>query len=620
MIEAIGEIALNKAVEAAIDSVRSRWGATISGVTSIDVRDLKSTLKAHQAMVNRWASEISFRDLRKAKPLQTSFVDLDLSLGQFIPSSDGARGKLLKVSDITSLDEHLVILGSPGAGKTTSLKKIALNTFSSLDTKRIVLFIRLRDHGDSDSLSDIILQTLGLIISVDRSVDGSLGKDGEKAVKRRFTLKHLNQLHFRILLDGLDEIPPTLRARIIADLRHFIMHSEKSKFIVTCRSADFFYHFEKADVMTLLPLSETQIEDFTDRWLGRERAADFREKIKNNPYSGTEVRPLTLAHLCAIYERSGTVSDKPRTIYRKIVRLLLEEWDEQRSIQRTSRYANFATDRKEDFLQAIAYQITTAFNSLSFSHSELQLAYLKIHQSFDLPRSDAEKVVREIESHTGLIVQSDYEQFEFAHKSIQEFLTASYVLRLPSIPESFIYKSPNEVALAVALSSQATHYFSSVVRRLRFDRMTNPTLFSRPFLHRLVVEKVDFTSGIDLGFAVIKLYSGTFFPATVSDDRHNTGPGRKSSHSEESLFEDTEATIEIFTRFLSVPSILKSVQLAFYNVISAKAMDNVYEVVLRTYYLSDEGGEMETQVGRERFNVHDWFLRQIDRLGIVGTS
>ena len=43
-------------------------------------------------------------------------------------------------------------------------------------------------------------------------------------------------------------------------------------------------------------------------------------------------------------------------------------------------------------------------------------------------------VIAELESHTGLFIQSGFDQFEFAHKSLQEFLTAEYLVKLPSIP------------------------------------------------------------------------------------------------------------------------------------------------------------------------------------------
>ena len=89
--------------------------------------------------------------------------------------------------------------------------------------------------------------------------------------------------------------------------------------------------------------------------------------------------PLTLAHLCAVFERSGSIPRKPRTLYRKAVRLALEDWDEQRSVKRWSGYADFEVDRKEDFLKAIAYELSTKKRGMaSFGRADLKEAYLQI--------------------------------------------------------------------------------------------------------------------------------------------------------------------------------------------------------------------------------------------------
>ncbi len=49
-------------------------------------------------------------------------------------------------------------------------------------------------------------------------------------------------------------------------------------------------------------------------------AVGFTEQIKKSPFADTAIRPLTIAHLCAIFERAGRIPDKPKTFYRKIVR------------------------------------------------------------------------------------------------------------------------------------------------------------------------------------------------------------------------------------------------------------------------------------------------------------
>jgi hypothetical protein len=50
----------------------------------------------------------------------------------------------------------------------------------------------------------------------------------------------------------------------------------------------------------------------------------------------------------------------------------------------------------------------------AYRKDDLISAYGKIYDNFGLPRADAAKVANELESHTGLFVQSGYDTFEFS--------------------------------------------------------------------------------------------------------------------------------------------------------------------------------------------------------------
>jgi hypothetical protein len=180
---------------------------------------------------------------------------------------------------------------------------------------------------------------------------------------------------------------------------------------------------------------------------------------------------------------------------------MLEEWDEQRSVRRYSRYANFQVDRKEEFLQALAYHLTTKYQRSRFTHYQLEEVYLNIYSSFGLPRDQVTTVIREIESHTGLIIEVEDGVFEFAHKSLQEFLTAAYMLRLPIPPREAIGKFPNETALVIAMSAKPNEY----LHNLRSTIGTFGATYVEPFARRLEVEKVDFEASAVLGFDVLML-------------------------------------------------------------------------------------------------------------------
>jgi hypothetical protein len=215
-----------------------------------------------------------------------------------------------------------------------------------------------------------------------------------------------------------------------------------------------------------------------------------------------------LAHLCAIFDRSRRIPEKPKSVYRRIVELLLEKWDEERSVVRKSAYAHFEADRKAEFLANLAFEITSELKTSSFTREGLICCYRKINENFGLPNSQAERVVDELETHTGLILKSGRETFEFSHKSLQEYLTADFIVKLPSIPANMIelQTMPNELAIAVAISSKPSEYLSQLVAN-HFSSIRTSFQFTRSFVSRLLLEEPDFEYTPRVGYALLALYS-----------------------------------------------------------------------------------------------------------------
>lgn len=314
------------------------------------------------------------------------------------------------------------------------------------------------------------------------------------------------------------------REIVIKEIQELANFMENSKLIVTSRTSDFNYSLENVHVYELCSLDESQIELFAEKWLGdKSKAYDFLIAVRQSPFSDTTIRPLTIAHLCAIYERIGKIPDKPKTVYKKVINLLLEEWDEQRNVKRISSYASFEIDRKFEFLSSIAYYLSVKSKKSSFSKETLINAYLQIYENFDLGKKECSNVVQELETHTGLFIQSGFELYEFAHKSLQEYLTAEYIVKLPLLPnEKHLLQSlPNELAIAVSISSNPSNYLTELVQN-RFLRNKLPYNFFQTFVTRLLLEKPDFNKNEKVGIAALLLYSLYLNPFEAIDSRQLT--------------------------------------------------------------------------------------------------
>jgi len=158
------------------------------------------------------------------------------------------------------------------------------------------ILVRLRDLGSSMSLTGAILDLLGVSLKYDEGLD----TEAKENLRLRIVSQYLDNMEARLLLDGLDELHPGAKERVVRELRQLLLNSLRFSIIITCRAGDFTYSFDNAEVFVLEPLSDNQIRLFARKWLDETAAEEFLKQVRETPYGGSEVLPLTLAHLCAI--------------------------------------------------------------------------------------------------------------------------------------------------------------------------------------------------------------------------------------------------------------------------------------------------------------------------------
>lgn len=494
----IKELIIKNLAQAALNSVKERlrgFGATWHD----DAAALEAALGAHLESVESWSAEVSFADARRARPIEDIFIDLQLFVQPLrlrLTESENVETTSL-LDAVERSTRHVVILGHPGAGKTTSVKYLTqrmLNDETFAPGYSMPMVVRLRDLARASAptagLIDYLSAQLGPPIRFPES--RPVSPERAAVVQLDALVAVLSTVKPLVLLDGFDELPTNLRELVRRDVQTLSERLASSRIVLTSRTGEFAYNFPGFDHYELSPLTTAQLKQFVRRWLRSAEETDrFLEKLNASPFKDTALRPLTIAHLCAIYERLHDIPDKPKTVYRKVVNLLLEEWDQQQGLRRTSRYAHFETDRKFDFLSDVAYNVSAILQQTEFTTGNLLGIYRAIHTVHDLPEDEASAVAAELETHTGLLVQSGYEQFTFAHRSIQEYLAGEYVVRLPELPQpQLVLKIPNEMAVAVAVSSNPTVYLCylsvAVLENYADER------FLRTFIGRLSSEKVDF--------------------------------------------------------------------------------------------------------------------------------
>ncbi|EDY83481.1 hypothetical protein VDG1235_3108 [Verrucomicrobiia bacterium DG1235] len=503
------EAAIPHLTKKAIDATLSK---TQNNSITQDDRKIEEAIAGHIKEMTNWCSEISFKDLKQPKPISGFYIPLDFYI---FPQSRRVSGEekieKLSISEIFNQSKrHSILLGQPGAGKTTSIKNLCNqilknDKFECYDLS-FPLVIRLRELNNDNSTQSIvehIASTLHFKIQ-------AASNESERKENRSKIANFIEELKIILILDGFDELSSKpKREDYIEEIRFLARTLSSSLLLLTSRTGDFTYNIENANTYELCSLTDQQVSEFAHKWITPKKAAlNFLEEIKNSPFHDTAIRPLTIAHLCAIYERIGRIPQKPKTVYKKVIQLLLEEWDEQRSVSRLSRYGAFESDRKFDFLSKIAFELSAKHSTPIFYTDSLKAIYKNCYEDFDLPKSESTKVITEIESHNGLILRTGFERYEFAHKSLQEYLAAEYIVRLSEIPtiKKIIERIPNELAVAVSISSDPSHYLTELVLS-RFQSFKPTKEYLSIFISRLLLERPDFNRNEAVQIAFSALYS-----------------------------------------------------------------------------------------------------------------
>lgn len=319
----------------------------------------------------------------------------------------------------------LIVLGKPGAGKTTFLKHIAMQcNAGALQADKVPIFITLKDYAEIEqcpSLLEYISEQFATCSSVTLEAVAQVLSAGKALV----------------LLDGLDEVRETDVYQVVQEVRNFTNQFHHNHFVITCRIATREYTLEEFTEVEVADFEQQQIANFAFLWFATDSAKSNKllSKLKQNPpIQELATNPLLLTLLCWIFEESGDFPSNRAELYKEALNVLLRKWDAKRNIEREQIYKKLSLQHKEDLLGQIA-RMTFERGDYFFKQKELEThiaGYIcnlpSVSTEVEALQLDSEAVLKSIEAQHGLLVERARGIYSFSHLTFHEYFTAREIV------------------------------------------------------------------------------------------------------------------------------------------------------------------------------------------------
>jgi predicted NACHT family NTPase len=330
-----------------------------------------------------------------------------------------------RVPGLVAVDRYskLMILGKPGAGKTTFMKRLAmLCRGGDFQGNQVPIFVTLKDFAEAEGQP-------GLLAFIDRQWSAC----GITASAEDL----LNAGRALVLLDGLDEVRDIDHDRVLALIKDFSHQYRDCLIVITCRIAAREYTFERFTEIEVADFNEEQIAAFINKWFAIKKdlpkAARMIEKLKaRQPVQELATNPLLLTLLCWIFGEGADFPSNRSELYKEGLDVLLKKWDGKRNIERGQVYEKLSLTGKENLLSQLAFD---TFDRGEYFFKQSTAERYIADYICNIPGSDdkylqldSEAVLKSIMAQHGLLVERAKGVFSFSHLTFHEYFAAKRIV------------------------------------------------------------------------------------------------------------------------------------------------------------------------------------------------
>lgn len=333
----------------------------------------------------------------------------DTEIEETIPKQPVAPPRRGSVFELLAQEPRAILLGEPGAGKSTCLQRLALERAEGYQTGApVALYVPLR-------------------LYTKQGLTALLARSGKQPWPVLEALIHAERLH--LLLDAVNECPRHLQERCCQDIKALLDAHPTLPVLLTARNLS--YRCElRLPTFIVRPLDREHQQRFLTAYLHGDvsRATQLLDQIQNQPGGALIAsNPLLLSIVVKVSRAEGELPRGRALLYRRF----FEDWyqREDKKEAQTGAPLRWAFPRT---LEALA---TLALAARQAGRIEMERTWAE-RTLRPLLADDAVPFLERIAQGLLLQLDADQDSLSFTHESVQEYLAAEQLLRYPdALPE-----------------------------------------------------------------------------------------------------------------------------------------------------------------------------------------